>query len=170
MKSVILARHAKTEHVAGKKDFDRDLTKRGVADAELMAETIKSSGHAPDLILASNAVRAARTAEIMSESIGCPAPMLIPDFYGCAAAAYIQVITAVENHYESVCVIAHDPTITEAVERFCSLGGKNGFSVHVPTGGMALIEFCIDDWRDFRGRDGVLRWFITPKILKKMVD
>ena len=61
MDRLILLRHGKAEpDAASGQDFDRALTERGRRDTLIVAKALAEAGFAPDLVLVSTAVRAAR--------------------------------------------------------------------------------------------------------------
>ena len=73
MKTIILVRHAKSSWKNPRlDDFERPLNKRGRRDAPLMGEKLKERQILPDLILASPAKRARKTADLIAKAIGYP--------------------------------------------------------------------------------------------------
>ena len=71
MKKLILIRHAKSSwDDSFIKDHDRILSERGLTDAPLIGKFLYKKNIIPDLILASTAKRASKTAELVLEELG----------------------------------------------------------------------------------------------------
>jgi phosphohistidine phosphatase len=70
MRTLIVMRHAKAEHGAGKPDFDRTLEPRGIAEAARVAERLADAGILPDRVLCSAARRTRDTFAAMLPLIG----------------------------------------------------------------------------------------------------
>ena len=68
MKTLIILRHGKAVDVLVSGDKRRELTERGMRDAEAMGKLIGSEVGVPDLIVSSDATRARQTAEISGEA------------------------------------------------------------------------------------------------------
>ncbi|MFT5749557.1 MAG: phosphohistidine phosphatase, partial [Ancylomarina sp.] len=65
MKQLILSRHAKTEDIRFDiKDFERNLTNRGLNDSALVSNHLFEKGIETDLIISSPANRAIATARL----------------------------------------------------------------------------------------------------------
>lgn len=64
MKRVVIVRHAKSVPYGYDDDFHRDLTERGLLDAEKISSQLKDRGIIPDLVMASPATRTMHTATI----------------------------------------------------------------------------------------------------------
>src|SRR5690554_5633962 len=106
MKTVILLRHAKTERENPGGDHARELTERGRNDAEAAARSITDSGPLPDLVIASTAVRAMQTAEILIESFPSPVSLeLDPDIYLAPLDQLVEVVRALPNEADRVVVV-----------------------------------------------------------------
>ena len=67
MKTIVIARHAKSDWATGLSDHDRPLNARGKLDAPRMGQALNELGFQPDLIISSSAVRARTTAEIVAK-------------------------------------------------------------------------------------------------------
>ena len=80
MKLLSLVRHAKSSWKdPDLSDFDRPLNKRGERDAPRMGRRFASVEPPPDLLLASPARRAARTAQVIAEARVLPARLRVAD-------------------------------------------------------------------------------------------
>jgi phosphohistidine phosphatase len=68
MRRLLLLRHAKTERPKpGERDCDRELTKRGSADAPVIGAYMARHGLVPDLALVSPVTRAEETWTLVAE-------------------------------------------------------------------------------------------------------
>ncbi|HBY54043.1 MAG TPA: hypothetical protein DEH15_16555, partial [Marinilabiliales bacterium] len=70
MKRVIIVRHAKSVPYGYDDDFHRDLTERGIEDANKISRRLKELGIVPDLVIASPAVRTMHTSGIYCKNLG----------------------------------------------------------------------------------------------------
>ena len=71
MKRIYFIRHAEAQS-SGRSDFERELSPKGKADAMRLGELLRSRHVAPQLIVASSAVRALTTARIIAATLGVP--------------------------------------------------------------------------------------------------
>ncbi|MCR2812967.1 histidine phosphatase family protein [Microbacterium sp. zg.Y1090] len=133
-----LVRHAKSDWGdPGLPDHDRPLNPRGLRDAPVMAARLADSGFAPDLIVASTALRARTTAEIFADRFGL-APLLRDELYGAGADELLR--TAATQGVASVLLVAHDPGMS-------ALAGRLAPEIaHMPTCAVATFTWDQDDW------------------------
>ena len=45
--------------------------------------------------------------------------------------------------------------------------GRDALADNLPTAGLAILDFDIDDWTNVRIRRGRLELFVSPKLLKQ---
>jgi len=76
MKQITFIRHAKSNHVMGLRDHDRPLNERGLTDAPLMAERLKTEQFSPDIMYSSTALRALNTAQLIRDGIKPDTPLI----------------------------------------------------------------------------------------------
>lgn len=159
MKFLTLIRHAKSENAGpGTSDADRDLTKRGVDDARLMGRFLAATFPEPGLVYASAALRARRTVDELLSTRGTdgdvPDPEIEPDLYLADPEEIWDFAYSGLLETDELWICAHDPGITEAVERF------SGSRIEkVPTCGIARIAF---EELVPAGRNGILQFFDIP--------
>ncbi len=145
MKTLYIIRHAKSSWDSNaKSDFDRPLNSRGQRDAPLMGSVLKQRGITPDLILASSAKRAKKTALIISEEIGYRENdiQFDEDLYLASWGEILEIIQDIDMHIDTLFVIAHNPGMTNFINHFC----KDKIS-NLPTTGVFSMEFDIKDWK-----------------------
>lgn len=118
MKTVILMRHAKSswDHPA-LKDLERPLNARGERDAPLMGSHFSTWGLTPDLLISSPAVRARETAIRVARALPYPEEniRIAPALYEQGVAGILSVIHALPETLQSVCLLGHNPDISETV-------------------------------------------------------
>src|SRR5258708_4495651 len=176
MRRLMLLRHAKTEHDAPSgRDQDRRLDKRGKADAAEIGGWIGRHPPFPDLVLVSPAVRAHQTWEIAWEAMidlpPEPPVELVPDLYGADPSQLLQTIrTASEADPRRLMLVGHNPGMHElalALTASADANGRKALADNLPTSGLAVFDFAVDDWAEVAFRRGRLALFVTPKLLKQ---
>jgi phosphohistidine phosphatase len=176
MRRLMLLRHAKTESDAPSgRDQDRRLDDRGRHDAAEIGGFIGRNPPFPDLVLVSHAVRALQTWEIaweaMKELVPAPKVELTPELYGADMAQLLETVrNASVTDPKRLMLVGHNPGMHELA---IALAGSGDAAAHdaladnLPTAGLAIIDFDIDDWTDVRIRRGRLELFVSPKLLKQ---
>jgi len=179
MRRLMLLRHAKTEHDAPSgRDQDRRLDQRGHHDAAEIGGWIGRHPPFPDLVLVSHAIRAHQTWEIAWEALRdlVPEPVveLMPELYGADAAELLQIIrNASEADPQRLLLVGHNPGLHELALALTGSGdaaGRKALADNLPTTGLAIFDFAIDDWADVAFRRGELVSFVSPKLLKHASD
>jgi phosphohistidine phosphatase len=176
MRRLMLLRHAKTENDAPSgRDQDRQLDKRGHADAAEIGDWIGRHPPFPDSVLVSPAVRARQTWEIawgaMKDRAPQPQVELLSELYGADPSQLLQTIrAAAAADPRRLLVIGHNPGMHELSLALTGSGdaaGRKALADNLPTSGLAIFDFAIDDWADVAFRRGKLVLFISPKLLKQ---
>lgn len=168
MKTILLMRHAKAEPSAsGARDFDRGLTGRGEHDAREMGGYLRRIEVVPDLVLASDARRAKRTAELAAEAAGVTRPLHLEHaLYDASGSAWIEVLGTLPRKVERPLVVAHMPGIAHAAGLLLGSGRKRtDLALHFPTAAIACIQIDSDDWEAVAAGGGELRWLVGPKVV-----
>jgi phosphohistidine phosphatase len=183
MRRLMLLRHAKTEHDAPSgRDQDRRLDERGRREAAEIGSWIGRHPPLPDSVLVSPAVRAHQTWEIawqamkdLGKDLG-PEPQveLLPELYGAGPAQLLQTIrSASAADPQRLMLIGHNPGMHEMALALAGSGGVAGreaLADNLPTSGLAVFDFAVDDWADVAFRRGELVQFVSPKLLKQTSD
>jgi len=176
MRRLMLLRHAKTEIDAPSgRDRDRRLDDRGRRDAAEIGGWIGRHPPFPGLVLVSTAVRAHQTWEIAREAMKHLAPKpqveLLPELYGADPAELLQAVHAASAaDPKALLMIGHNPGMHELALALAGSGddaGRKALSDNLPTSGLAIFEFSVDDWSDVAFRRGRLAKFVSPKLLKQ---
>lgn len=175
MRRLILLRHAKTELDAPSgKDQDRRLNDRGRLDAAEIAGWLFDNGLLPDLALVSTAVRAQQTWDILSNLIPARAPRpqvsVLEELYGAGPAQLLREIHGAPQSARQLMVVGHNPGLHElalGLTHNGKAGNHKALAGNMPTSGVAVIDFSIDDWSDAGFGGGRLRNFVSPKTLRE---
>jgi phosphohistidine phosphatase len=177
MKTILVLRHAKSDWGdPGKVDFDRPLAKRGLEDAPRMGEVLTRFECIPDRILASPAQRAKQTAELVAKACGYQKTIQWEDsFYGGSSTDLIAALQQLPDTVERAMLIGHNPILEETVAMLCTPhfsdaddGWTDGWAIKIPTAGLVCLDFDIMDWNQLTPGDGMLRWFVIPKLVKAL--
>ena len=176
MRRLMLLRHAKTENDAPSgRDQDRRLDNRGRHDAAEIGSWIGRHPPFPSLVLVSHAVRALQTWEIaweaMKELVPEPEVELMAELYGADISQLLETIrSASVADPERLMIVGHNPGMHELAIALAGSGdaaGRGALADNLPTAGLAILDFDIDDWADIGLRRGRLELFVSPKLLKQ---
>lgn len=164
VKTALLMRHAKSDwDVPGVDDFDRPLSRRGLADAPRMGIALAKAGVVPERIVASPAVRARRTAELAAEAGGVGAKVELDEaLYQAPGETWIEVLRRLPASCGTALVVAHSPGIVEAAATL--IGGRA--RLRLPTAAVACVDLDVGRWGEIGPGDGELRWLLVPKLVK----
>jgi phosphohistidine phosphatase len=176
MRRLMLLRHAKTENDAPSgHDQDRRLDNRGRHDAAEIGRWIGRNPPFPNLILVSPAVRALQTWEIaweaMKELVPGPEVELMAELYGADVSQLLETIrNASVTDPKRLMIIGHNPGMHELAITLAGSGdhaGRRALADNLPTAGLAILDFDVNDWADIGIRRGRLELFVSPKLLKQ---
>ena len=117
----------------------------------------------PQLVLASIAKRASSTAELAIQAGRWSCPLELKEsFYGTGPETILECIRSLNNSYETVLLVGHEPTWSTLTSLL--IGGGE---VRLPTAGMAVVSTPIRKWKELKAGEGVLRLLVTPKSLRR---
>lgn len=167
MKTVLILRHAKSDWgTPGQADFDRPLAKRGLEDAPRMGQMLALFKAVPQRILASPAKRARQTTEMVAQACGYKDSIQWEDsFYEGGSADLIEALRRLPANLERVLLVGHNPILEETVLSLCTTEA-NSVVIRIPTAGLVCLNFEIEEWADLEPGEGVLQWFVIPKLVK----
>lgn len=142
------------------RDTDRPLSVEGERRFKEVAERLTRFAPRPRAILTSPHLRARQTAQIAAQAWGHASPVVVPaladgDWDGIRAAlgAYADG--------DTVALVGHETWISSLTADL--LGSRRHQAFDYRKGGVALIR--IEKARPTRG---TLRWFIPPRVLRKL--
>jgi phosphohistidine phosphatase len=160
-KRLFLIRHGKAnDGLRGSSDFTRTLTESGAADASMMAERLKDEGLVPEHLVSSPAARALSTAQRFASAWGIPAADITTELwiYEADVQSLLAVLNKLDNAYQSVALVGHNPGITEFANYLTDEGIPD-----LPTSGVVVIDFPFNDWRQLSQQTGDVLLFDYPK-------
>lgn len=161
-KTLILIRHAKSDwSEGGQRDFDRELNRRGHADAPRMGAKLFEMGLKPDLIVSSPAIRTTRTTEYICEQIKYPLEQVDfqEDIYEASVRTLLKVVNELKDMHNTVMIVGHNPGFSYLAEYLT--GSEIG---NIPTCGVAELGIDFDKWSLVSQNTAQLKNFIYPKM------
>jgi phosphohistidine phosphatase len=161
MKTLLLVRHAKSSwDLPGASDFERTLNERGKTDAPEMASRLIRKKIGVELFISSPAKRAKKTAEIFIKQFNRDRNEIIyiPELYLAELDTFSEVISKLENTYQSVALFAHNPGLTEFANSLTNVHVDN-----IPTCSVFAVTIPIERWDKFALATKNFLFFDYPK-------
>jgi len=145
MKTLFILRHAKSSwKEPGQDDYDRPLNNRGKRTAPAMGKLMAGNNLMPGLIVSSSACRAKETVELLVSGAQFEGQVIFDDdLYLAPAAAYVETAAELDDAYNSVMFVGHNPGLEQLVSNF------DGNARAMPTAALAHFELPVDRWNDF---------------------
>ena len=142
MHRLLLLRHAKSSwDDPSLADRDRPLAPRGHRAAERMADHLRSDVPHPDLVLCSPALRTRETLDRMSNAFVDAEVIVDDELYGAGEDELLELLRAVDDRFETVAVIGHNPGIHDLAIALAGSGAELGrMGAKFPTGALAVLE------------------------------
>jgi phosphohistidine phosphatase len=144
-------------------DGERPLTPEGETRFRKAARGVRRIVASIDVVLSSPFPRAWRTAELLEEEAGWPAPK--PEPLLQAGRSPAEGIEVMEPHLEvaSLALVGHEPYLSELASILLT-GRPTSLTMGVKKGGVAHL------WLEDGLRRGTasLRWLVTPKVLRSL--
>ena len=169
MRRLMLLRHAKTERAEpGERDRERKLTKRGRSDAPVIGAYLSHHKMTPDLVLVSPATRTRETWALLQTAFAkSPRARDEERIYNASAHGLFNLVAESEAA-SCLLLIGHNPGLHELALQLIASGdieARERLSENLPTSGLAVIDFSINDWSRLHPRSGRLEHFVTPRLL-----
>jgi phosphohistidine phosphatase len=166
---LMLLRHAKTERAGpGERDRDRQLTKRGRADAAAIATYMAHNDLVPDLALVSLARRTQETWDLASAVFKKMPRRSDEDRIYNAGTDDLMTLIGETRGAPSLLVIGHNPGLHDLSLQLIGSGDakmRTRLMEKLPTSGLAVIDLPFDNWSQLRPQCGRLVHFMTPRLL-----
>lgn len=161
MKTIVLVRHAKSSWDDDVSDLNRPLSKRGITDANLIANAFKDTNFYPTAIYSSPANRALTTCRIFIENLTFSEDLLSIEeqLYDFGGNRVLQFIKALQDDHDCVMIFGHNHAFTALTN---SLGDST--IDNLPTSGLVMIHFNVDTWKAVT--KGTTEMILKPKDLK----
>jgi phosphohistidine phosphatase len=139
---VVLLRHGPAGDPDSKRwpdDHNRPLTikgeKRVLKAAKLLSELVTP----PTLIATSAALRAWRTATMVADSSGLPAPVIWPELLPEGAVAPVTARILAQASSETLLLVGHEPTLSEVAAQLLT-GDPHGLRIKLSKAGIIGID------------------------------
>jgi phosphohistidine phosphatase len=161
LKTLLLVRHAKSDwNDSSLSDFDRPLNERGKRDAPVMAQRLVDKEIKIDAFISSPAKRAKRTAVFFAEIYKQDKEDIIfhKDLYGAGPEIFYNVISAIDDKFNTIAVFSHNPGITDFANLLTDARIDN-----IPTCGIFVITIECKKWKDFKKAKKNFSFFDFPK-------
>ena len=147
MKRLTLVRHANAEWKNPKSsDFDRSLSRRGQVEAEALARHLLERRLLPDLMMASSALRAKQTSEILARQLELPGNTLKfeEQLYLAEPEEILRTIKSVGPKVQHLTIVGHNPGISDCARLLAPEASLPEF----PTAAACTMTFAARTWRE----------------------
>ncbi len=141
-RTLVLMRHAKSDYPPGVVDHDRPLAPRGVREAGLAGDWLRSQVPTIDAVLCSTAVRVRET--LATAAIDAPISF-VGSLYDAAPDTVIEEINGVGDEVSTLVVIGHEPAMSQVVlaladaDRSDAVAAES-ISTKFPTSAIAVLQ------------------------------
>lgn len=166
----MLARHAKSSWGDPTlRDHDRPLNARGHRAAMLVGAALCDLDCIPGVVYSSTSARTRETWERMEPSLGGrPRVEFRHDLYLASTRMVLAAIASAPAAARTLMVLGHNPSthaLAVSLARAGDPAALGRLRGKFPTGGVAVIDLCVDSWAD-AGDGGELVHFILPRTLE----
>lgn len=166
MKKIILLRHAKsTWDYWGIDDIDRPLSQKGIERSINLGVFFLQKSISIDCVYSSSAIRAASTALSITRKMGLDSGLisLKEELYHSDVSFLFEFISKIDNKYDDVLLIAHNPGIENFVNNYFP-------STEIVTAAGIMLTLNIQSWDDFSSETQPnYKEVINPKNIKFLI-
>jgi phosphohistidine phosphatase len=171
MRRLLLLRHAKAERPErGLNDRDRVLIERGRRDAAIIGAYLANNAILPDRVEISPAARTQETWKIAIPQLGSVVPsMTVDELYDATEHTIFSIVAAAPAAAHTLLLVAHNPGLQNVALMLIASGNdeaRDRLRKNLPTSGLVIVDFAIDDWSNLQPRSGRLDRFVSPKLLE----
>jgi phosphohistidine phosphatase len=161
MKQLFLVRHGKSDWNHNVTDHQRPVKKRAYHDAEMVANALQKAVSCQFPIYSSTAKRAHTTAELLQGHLKEQITELktFDDLYVFNSQDLMDFIHKLPDEEEQVMLVSHNGGLTDLINEISDATLDN-----LPTTGLALIKFEVDNWASVK--EGKLILHLFPKNLR----
>ena len=175
MRRLLLLRHTKSSwSEPGASDLERPLNRRGQGAAPRIGAYLARHRLIPDRVLCSTARRARETWELIAaEAPAVPPATFVERLYDASPRTLLDVFRHAEPEAKSLLVVGHNPGLQEVATALIASGDledRERLREKLPTGGLVVIDFAIEDWSKLHLRSGRLERFVVPRMLEAATD
>lgn len=151
-------RHAKAASPQSRQDDkSRQLTSEGVKQSRHIGAWFEERNIRFDLVVSSSATRAEETARLVLEGMKAETPRMIQDdvLYEASVRQFLDYINNIEDGYERVLIVGHNPTISYLAEYLTKADIGD-----MATAGVVIISFDLPSWKMVSENTGVMEFKI----------
>jgi phosphohistidine phosphatase len=170
MRRLLLFRHARAERSEpGMEDRTRKLVERGRKDAARIGAYLSSHTLIPDQVVTSPSARTQETWKFAAAAFRTPPKVTPVDrLYDATAHTILGVVKESASATHTLLIVGHNPGLHELAAMLVAAGdieARERLREKLPTAGLAIIDFALDDWGKLHPQCGRLERFVTPKSL-----
>jgi phosphohistidine phosphatase len=175
MRRLLLLRHSKAERAEpGISDPARELTAQGKADAATIGTFLASHSFRPDRVLVSPAIRTRDTWRQAAAAMRvAPEPEIEDRLYSAVPETLLTVVRATPDDVSTLLLLGHNPGLHEFATTLVASGDietRERLREDLPTSGLAVLDFALDNWGKLHPRSGRLQRFVTPKLIAAVTN
>jgi phosphohistidine phosphatase len=175
MRRLMLLRHAKSDwSEPGLSDHDRPLNRRGQETAPKIGAYMARHGLVPERVLCSTALRARETwEEVATEFKNHPLTVFEDRLYNARTDAILALVRDTRDRIASLLLVGHNPGLQELAGLLIASGDlthREKLREKLPTAGLVIIDFAVDEWAKVHPRAGRLERFVAPRWLETATD
>jgi phosphohistidine phosphatase len=168
-RKLVLLRHAKSDwpDVA---DHERPLAKRGRRDAPAVGRWIGASGHAPDAVVCSTALRARQTWELAAAGLAEAVPDASPvvryeaRVYEATVLGLLMLVREFDAAWRTAVIVGHNPGLAELTAGLASPDSAPPQAF--PTAAVAVLGLP-GSWEEAAPGEARLLAFTVPAELRR---
>src|SRR5262249_12653767 len=145
-------------------DHDRPLSKRGRRAAILMAARIASTGAAPDLVLASTALRVRQTLEPIMERAKPRRLVFDREIYLASATGLLEELRRIDEGVATLLLVGHNPALQGLALLLAEAASAKAEAIagKFPTAALASFDVA-GSWRRLGPAGASLVDYVTPR-------
>ena len=147
----------------GVPESERPLTPEGEKEVAGVAEAFDRLGLDPERVYTSPLPRARRTAEIVARELGLEEKLEVADVLSAGSSPRAIRDWLAGRKEDRVLIVGHNPDFTDLVGLLTGMPSVEELPFDLKKGGCAAL-------RAKAGGGYELRWLVTPKLLRKLVD
>ncbi len=158
MKKILyLIRHAQAEEAGNSRmlrDFDRDLTSRGVMQSARMGKYMHDNDMIADILVSSSANRTMQTAKIIAEQLKIDPDNIVQDenLYGNGPRGYLSCLNNLKERTNSLAIVGHNPDISFFAEYLV----RDDIQGSMKKATLIIMEFDNLNWSEISAKSGSL--------------
>jgi phosphohistidine phosphatase len=170
MKRLYLLRHAKSDRSdPDLVDSKRPLNRRGRRAAPAIGRLMRKEKLIPDVTLCSTARRTLETWEALAPALKTEVPLKTSRrLYLAGPGQILRQIRELPEAADSALVIGHNPGLQSLALDLVGGGdaaGRTRLAAKLPTAGLVVLDFPVDQWSEIGAGAGTLERFVAPRDL-----